>query len=370
MPDLAEIFRRYGQQYREKYNKTILPGQLRALWDIENCRTETFGGHAYLCEDNACRQYVYSYHSCKNRHCPKCQNDSAEIWLRGQQDKLLPVPYFLVTATMPAELRGLAYTKQRIIYNILFQSSAAALQKLALDPRFIGGEIGMTGVMHTWDKTTGYHPHIHFLVPGGGLSGNHSQWLPAKEDFLIRVELISAIFRAKFRDALKKAGLFHLAPPAVWKKEWVVHCEPVGSGKEAIIYLARYVFRVALTNNRIVTVKNDQITFRCQDSETKQWYMKTLPALSFMHRFLQHVLPKNFQKVRYYGLFSHTKRNLLAVARYLLRVPRPRPKSKMAASHRLRCPKCNSSLRLVAKIQRRGRDPPPPQIFQKKPIFC
>jgi len=370
MPELAEIFRRYGQQYREKYKDTILPGQLRAMWDIENCRTETMGGHAYLCEEDSCGKYIYSYHSCKNRSCPKCQNDTAEIWCKNQQDKLLPVQYFLVTATLPAELRGVAYAKQKIIYDILFTSAAAALQKLALDPRFVGGEIGMTGVLHTWDKTAGHHPHIHFLVPGGGLSPDRGQWLPAKEDFLIRVELISKIFRAKFRDALKKASLFHHVSKKVWRKEWVVHCEPVGSGREALIYLARYVFRVAITNNRIVAIENDEVTFRCQDSETKQWYLKTLPALAFIHRFLKHVLPKNFQKVRYYGLFSHKKRHLLAVARYLLRIRLPRPTSKKPVGHGLRCPKCNGTLRLVAEIKRFGRGPPPLYAFRTKPIYC
>lgn len=167
MPEMAEIFRRYGQQYREQNKDSILPSQLRAMWDIENCRTEVMGGHAYLCENTSCsQQYVFSYHSCKNRSCPKCQNDSAEVWLRNQQDKLLPVPHFLVTATLPAELRCLAYATQRVIYNILFQSSAAAIQKLALDPRFIGGEIGMIGVMHTWDKSMG-HPPAHPLPSAG-----------------------------------------------------------------------------------------------------------------------------------------------------------------------------------------------------------
>lgn len=368
MPELAEIFRRYGQQYREQYKNKTLPSQLRAMWNIENCRTERMGGHAYLCEDDSCGQYLYSYHSCKNRHCPKCQNDAAESWLQCQRDKLLPVPHFLVTATLPAELRGVAYAGQRRIYNILFQSSAAALRKLALDPRFIGGEIGMVGVMHTWDKAAGYHPHIHFLVPGGGLSPDHSQWLSAKENFLVRVELLSAIFRAKFRDALKRQNLFHLVPAKVWRKNWVVHCEPVGSGKEALIYLARYVFRVAIANSRIIAVEDDQVTFRCQDSETKRWYPKTLPALSFIHRFLQHVLPKNFQKVRYYGLFSHTKRHLLAMARYLLRVPRPLPKHKGTGCG-LRCPKCKSSVRLVASIPRSGRGPPPLHLYSTKPIY-
>jgi hypothetical protein len=224
-------------------------------------------------------------------------------------------------------------------------------------------------VLHTWDKTTGYHPHIHYLVPAGGLSPDHSQWLTTKNNnFLIRVELISAIFKAKFRDELKKIGLFHLVPGEVWQKNWVVHCEPVGSGKEAAIYLARYVFRVAISNNRIVSIDDDQITFRCQNSKTKEWYLKTLPALDFIQRFLQHVLPKNFQKVRYYGIFAHTNRNLLAVARYILRAPLP-PPEKATDSHR-RCPKCNSALRMLAKIPPTGRGPPIAITSQTPAYYC
>ena len=322
---MADIFRRYGRQYREKYADGILPSHLRAMRDIENCRTEAMGGHLYLCENHACGQFVYSYHSCKNRHCPKCQHDQAEIWLKKQQDKLLPVPHFLVTATLPAELRSLARANQKTIYNILFKTSAEAILKLARDPRFIGGEIGMTGVLHTWDKTCGYHRHIHYLVPAD-----------------------------------------------VWQKKWVVHCEPVGSGREAAIYLARYVFRVAISNNRIVSIDDDQITFRCLDAKTSKWYLKTLPALDFIHRFLQYVLPKSFQKVRYYGLFAHTNRSLLEVARYILGTPlSPPDPAKSENSHsQLRCPKCNSSLRLVEKIPRPDRTPPHPATSRSLPYYC
>jgi hypothetical protein len=373
MPELADIFRRYGRQYRQKYADGILPSHLRAMRDIEHCRTESMGGHLYRCENHACGQFVYSYHSCKNRHCPKCQNDQAEIWLNKQQDKLLPVQHFLVTATLPAELRSLARSNQKTVYNILFKTSACAILILARDPRFIGGEIGMTGVLHTWDKTCGYHPHVHYLVPAGGLSPDHSEWRAARSNnFLIRVELISAIFKAKFRDELKKTGLFDLVPDEVWQKNWVVHCEPVGSGREAAIYLARYVFRVAISNNRIVSIDNDQITFRCLDAKTRQWYLKTLPALDFIHRFLQHVLPKSFQKVRYYGLFAHTNRNLLEVARYILGAPLPSPEpAKTENAHpQLCCPKCNGALRLVEKIPRPGRGPPHSSTSRSLPYYC
>lgn len=359
MVELADIFRRYGPEYRDKFKDRMLPSHLRAMQDIENCRTQCMGGHIYLCQNEACQEFVYSYHSCKNRHCPKCQKDQTQIWLQKQRQLLLPVPYFLVTFTLPEELRRTARSNQKTLYNILFRTSAAALQKLALDPRFIGGQIGMTGVLHTWDKKVGYHTHVHYLVPGGGLSPDHSRWLPAKNDFLVRVEPLSIIFRAKFRDALKKAGLFEAVPSEVWEKDWVAHSEPVGYGEEAVKYLARYVFRVAITNNRFVKLENDNVTFRYQDSDTKQWRLMSLPALEFVRRFLQHVLPKGFQKVRHYGLFSPTKRNLLAVARYILRsrITIALPSSPCKA--KLHCPKCGSALRLVGRISRYGRAPPP-----------
>ena len=359
MLELADIFRRYGPEYQEKYKESILPSHDRAITDIINCRTESMGGHAYLCENDSCRQeYVYSYHSCKNRHCTKCQNDQAEKWLQKQKEKLLPVPYFLVTPTLPAELRKVARSNQKIVYNILFKTSAAALQELALDQRFIGGEIGIVGIMHTWDKAIGYHLHCHYLVPGGGLSPDHSRWMPAGNDFLVHFKPLAILFKAKFRDALKEANLFEAVSPQVWKKDWGVHCEAVGSGKEAAIYLARYVFRVALTNNRLVKMENDQITYRCQDSQTKKWYFKTLPALEFIHRFLQHVLPKGFQKVRYYGLYSNRKKQLLAVARYILqaRVEDHGPVAPLKTKPC--CPNCGSALRLIAKMKPAGRGPP------------
>lgn len=350
MPELAEVFRRHGSEYRERYAGKILPSQLRAMRDIEHCRTETMGGHAYLCPDKDCGHVVYSYHSCKNRHCPKCRHDDAELWLHKQQGQLLPVPHFLVTATLPAELRILARTHQKIVYSILFKASAAAIIKLAHDNRFIGGEIGMTGVLHTWDKAGGYHPHVHYLVPAGGLSPDRSQWRPAKSKFLIRVELISAIFRAKFRDHLQRDGLLDLVPPHVWQKDWVVHCKHVGSGSQALIYLARYLFRVAITNSRIVAVDDRQVAFRCQDAKSGKWQLKKLPPLTFIHRFLQHVLPKGFQKVRYYGLLSPRKKPLCAVARYILRADDGREKSPTPVKPKPRCPKCGKALLLAGRI--------------------
>jgi len=359
MIEVANIFHRYGQQYREKYKDRMPPSHLRAMRDIEDCRTKHMGGHVYVCENEACEEEnIYVYHSCKNRHCPKCQNDQAELWLQKQQNRLLPVLYFLVTFTLPEELRSVTRSNQKALYNILFQTSAAALQKLALDPRFLGGHIGMTGVLHTWDRILGYHPHIHYLVPGGGLSPDHTQWLPSKNDFLVRVEPLSIIFRAKFKAALKEIGLFKAAASAAWNKNWVVHSKPVASGKEAMVYLARYVFRVAISNNRLLNIDNDQVTFEYQNSETKELRQMTVTALSFIRRFLQHILPKGFIKVRYYGLLSPANRNLLAVVMHLLEEHTPAAIPKPAAKAELCCPKCCKPLRFVGRIDYSERGPP------------
>jgi hypothetical protein len=251
MVELADIFRRYGPDYIERFGARMLPSHHRALRDIVACRTEQMGGQLYCCENPDCEHFVYAYHSCGNRSCPKCGQDKTQRWIEKQHNLLLPTHYFLVTCTLPGELRPIARSNQKIVYDLLFKSSAAALQKLAKDPRFVGGDIGMMGGLHTWQRDMGYHPHVHFIVPGGGLSPDRSQWLPSNTEFFVPVEALSPIFRAKFRDALKKTDLFDSVPAGVWEKDWVVHCKPVGNGNSALKYLAPYIYRVAITNNRI-----------------------------------------------------------------------------------------------------------------------
>jgi ribosomal protein L37AE/L43A len=250
--ELAEIFRLYGPAYREKYGAHMPPSHLDAMTDIEQCRTEVLGGHVYQCPE--CGEKRYSYHSCQNRHCPKCQNAAGQEWLEQQQALLLPVPYFLLTCTLPEALRELARSHQKLLYGLLFRTSAAAAQQLAQDPRFVGGTLGMIGVLHTWTRALIYHPHIHYLVPGGGLATDGSAWQPAREGFLLPVRALSVLFRAKFRDALQQTELFAQIPPEVWTQDWVVHCQPVGDGAHALKYLAPYIFRVAISNRRIRSV--------------------------------------------------------------------------------------------------------------------
>ena len=349
MSELAEIFHQHGPAYREKFKGRIPASHLKAIAAIEQCRTEALGGHVYTCDD--CGGTRYSYHSCKNRHCPKCQNEAGQQWLARQQALLLPVPYFMVTFTLPEGLRALARSNQRLVYDVLFQTSAAALQTLAADARFVGGQLGFLGVLQTWSRDLTYHPHVHYLVPGGGLSADGQTWLRARNAFFVHVKPLSRLYRAKFRAALAKTDLLAQVPASVWRQEWVVHCQPVGSGQAALKYLAPYIFRVALSNKRILKLQDGQVTFRYRDSATRRWQSCTLPAEEFIRRFLQHVLPKGFQKVRYYGFFSAGQRQRLQQAHHLLGTANP-PVSALATQApaqppgpRLLCPTCGQPMR-------------------------
>jgi putative transposase/transposase-like zinc-binding protein len=361
MVEVAEILRLHGAQYRAKYASRMLRSHLRAMRDIESCRTASLGGEVYLCKK--CDLYRYSYHSCKNRHCPKCQNGQANEWLDEQKNLLLPVTHFMVTFTLPEELRGMARSNQKTVYNILFRASSQALQKLALDPRFIGGRIGMVGVLHTWTRDLRYHPHVHYIVAGGGLD-QEGRWKASREDFLVHVIPLGIIFRAKVRDEIKKAGLYSQVDKRVWKKEWVVHSEPVGSGEQAFKYLAPYIFRVAISNNRILKLEDGKVTFKYKESATDQIRFSQVTAEEFIRRFLQHVLPERFVKVRYYGLLSPSNRHLLHKARQLLGGPdierglASQDQDAQLAGEGRRCPVCGDELILVRRLGRHGREPP------------
>lgn len=232
------------------------------------------------------------------------------------------------------------------------------MQKLAKDPRFVGGDIGMMGGLHTWKRDMSYHPHVHYIAAGGGLSADRSQWLSCKKKFFVPVQSLSVIFRAKFRDALKKTDLFDEVPHCVWENDWVIHCKPVGSGEKALTYLAPYIYRVAITNNRIESCDNGEVTYRFKNSRTDQWETKTLPGFDFMHRFLQHVLPKGFVKIRYYGFMAPGRRNLLAVALYLLGASKPLSVVYPVPKKDHLCPCCGSPLRLIKPLGEVTRAPP------------
>jgi hypothetical protein len=274
------------------------------------------------------------------------------------------VPYFLLTFTLPAGLRAFTRSNQRVIYNLLFRASAAATQQLACDPRFVGGQIGLIGILHTWGRDLNYHPHVHYLVPGGGLSGDGRSWLPAREDFLVHVKPLSILFRAKFRDALKKTALFALVPPETWRQDWVVHCQPVGNGLATLKYLAPYIFRVAISHKRILKLAHGKVTFRYVESSTGQTRICTLAVEEFIRRFLQHVLPKGFVKIRYYGLFSSGLRHRLRQARHLLgaedlrQAVEPAQETAPNSEVACRCPQCGQVMRLTQTVKPNRHRPP------------
>jgi len=367
MTILGEIFRRYGPAYRARFGRSLSKSQLQAMQAIEACRTEALGGHVYTCP--SCQIRRYSYHSCRNRHCPTCQQDVTQAWLAEQQSLLLPVPYFLVTFTLPSELRTIARQQPQALYPLLFRTSAAALQQLAQDPRFLGGQIGMLGVLQTWTREMRYHPHVHYLVPALALAPDGTRWLVGKQDFLVHVKPLSELFRAKFRVGLRQTPWAGQVDARAWAKPWVVDCRPVGSGASALKYLAPYIFRIALSNNRIEQVANDAVTFRYTEGKTGAQKRATLPLDTFIGRFLAHVLPKGFVKVRYYGLLAVGKRRLLASVRSILALRQavaPPPRTTGALEPLVappeadvrRCPSCGQPMQLVQTL--------PPKRQQKE----
>jgi hypothetical protein len=312
--ELADIVRAAGEVDQRLRGATLLHSHRRALHDIMACRTATLGGHVQACDHCGTRQY--SYHSCRNRHCPKCHREQTERWLDRQRARLLPCAYFLLTFTVPAELRALARAQQKLVYGLLMTAAAAALLKLTADPCHLGARPGVLAVLHTWTRALLYHPHVHMLVTAGGLRDADQTWVePRHAAFLVPGRALSRLFRGKMRAGLRTAGLLDHVPPAVRRHEWVVHVQHAGTGEKVLDYLARYVFRVALVNSRLERFEAGHVTFRYRDGRTGLLRRCTLDAVAFLDRFLQHVLPRGFTKVRHYGLFSPARRDLLAQAR-------------------------------------------------------
>ncbi len=353
MPLIQDIFTQYGSLYLMKYGKNMPPMHKKALVAIMNCRTKSLGGEVYYC--SKCNEYHYSYHSCQNRHCLVCQNNDAEEWIEKQKKMMLPFIYFLATFTMPDELRELCRRNQKLFYTILFKASADALKLLAKDEKYLGADIGMIGILHTWTRAMIYHPHAHYLIPGGGIGNNGKTVRFSDDDFLMHVKPLSIIFKAKFRDSLKKQApeVFNKICANTWKRDWVVHIKPVGNGEKALEYMGRYLFRVAISQNRILKLENGKVTFRYTDSKTGKTKIVILEALEFIRRFLQHVLPHNFMKVRYYGFLTAASKKKLAKLRkmlYLDSIPANEPENDQQLPKVLLCPICGSQLQWVEKF--------------------
>ena len=369
MLEVADIIRRHGAAVRAQLGTGLLPSYARALRDLVACRTAACGGQLTQC--TACGEQVYRYHSCRNRHCPKCGGDQTARWLERHQARLLPCPHYLITVTLPAALRPVAFGHQAVVYGALMRCAAAALQALAADPRFIGTSVGCIAVLHTWTRALLYHPHVHLIVTAGGLSADRTQWIaPKNPAFLVPVQAMSVIVRAKMCAALKGAALLEKVPPKVWTTPWVVHAKPAGDGARVLDYLARYLFRVAISNSRLEQIDEDRVTFRYRDNRTQETRRATVSGVEFLRRFLQHVLPRRCTKVRYYGLWSATRRQDLALARTLLVAERTpaspvqppgasttTPVTSPAAAPV--CPRCHlGTLTLIAILRPQRKVPP------------
>jgi hypothetical protein len=327
--EIADVFRCFAGDYLLAHGASMLASHRRAITDILACRTEALGGHLWRCE--ACSAEVYSYHSCKNRSCPKCHTDQTDRWLEARKLEMLPCRYFHVTITVPEELRDVMRANQRDGYAVLMKAAAESIIEIARDPRYVGATVGVLAVLHTWTQQLVYHPHVHCLVTGGGVSDDGSNWHPARNGFLVPIRALAKLVRGKLRAALAKRRPDLVLPKAAWGKPWVVDCTAWGEGDEAVLrYLARYVFRIAITNSRIVGLDDKGVTIRHKDRKSMQWRTTRLSGQEFMRRFLQHVLPKGLHKVRYFGLWHPTRREHAARARLLLRLERTAAPSRDA----------------------------------------
>lgn len=352
---VADVFRRFGGSYLKAHGAAMLPSHRRAIADIVACRTEALGGQRWGCTE--CGTLSHVFHSCRNRACPTCHGEQTRSWLEQRQAEMLPVPYFHVTVTVPEELRAVLRRQQVAGYGALIAAGASAIVDLGRDPRWVGGTVGVLAVLHTWTQRLDYHPHVHCLVTGGGLSADGTTWHPAgKTTFLFPKSALATLARARFRDALAKLGIKHDLPPQIWQIPWVVHITPWGTGEQAVLdYLARYAFRIAITDRRIQAVTDQTVSFRYKDRAAGRDRTMTVPGHEFMRRFLQHVPPAGFHKVRYYGLWHSSRRQQRQILRNVLLLEQPADPTAAAAQpaepaagppEPRRCPHCKTG-RLV-----------------------
>jgi len=381
--EVADIFRAHGPAYRLANAGHLSLSQLRVMSAIEACRTEALGGHVAAC--TKCGHQHIAYNSCKNRHCPKCQAPAARDWMAARAEDLLPVEYFHVVFTLPAEIARIALWNKRAVYGLLFKASAETVATIAADPKRLGARVGMTSVLHTWGSALSHHPHIHMIVPGGGLSPDGTRWIGCKPGFFLHVRVLSRLFRRLFLEGLADlhhagqlrffgdlTGLADASAFAEWlkplrKTEWVVYAEPPFGGPEAVLaYLSRYTHRVAISNHRLVSTDAGTVAFKWKDYRIKRgdrMKVMRLPTFEFIRRFLMHVLPDRFHRIRHYGFLAGAgRKEKVARIRALLgdiKAAEPdQPSDEAAPPLTLRepCPCCGGQMRIIETF-RRGQLP-------------
>jgi Putative transposase/Transposase zinc-binding domain len=379
--EVADIFRGHGPAWRQANAGHVSLGQLKVMSAIESCRTAALGGHVARCED--CASTTIAYNSCRNRHCPKCQGAAAKEWLAEREAELLPVPYFHVVFTLPASIGDIAYQNKAVIYDILFKASAETLITIAADPKHLGARVGVTSVLHTWGSALTHHPHVHMIVPGGGISLDGKRWISCRPGFFLPVRVLSRLFRRLFLErliaahatgrlnffsdhaALADAQVFaaYLAP--LRKIEWVVYAKRPFGGPEAVLaYLSRYTHRVAIANSRLIALDDKGVTFRWKDYRSEgrgRFKIMTLATHELIRRFLIHVLPRGFHRIRHYGLFASSKRvDNITRARELLDRTAPQSEARDAADTEANepqtlshpCPHCGGRMIIIETFAR------------------
>jgi len=383
--EVADIFRDHGAAWRNANVGHVSLDQLKVMSAIERCRTAALGGHVARCED--CAHIAVAYNSCRNRHCPKCQAAAAREWLAAREADLLPVAYFHVVFTLPAAIADIAYQNKAVIYDILFTASAETMIAIAADPKHLGARIGITSVLHTWGSALTHHPHVHMIIPGGGIAVDGSRWISSRPDFLVHVKVLARLFRGKFLamliDAHSRGRLkffnthVGLTDKRTFKKflaplrrtEWVVYCkQPFAGPQQVLRYLARYTHRVAISNRRLVAADDGGVSFHWKDYRVEgsgRWKTMTLTPHEFIRRFLMHVLPKGFHRIRHYGLLASGRRAAnIARARDLLAVPPPSQPPDISAAAAMDqprmlprpCPCCGGCMFIIETFAR-GSEP-------------
>jgi predicted Zn-ribbon and HTH transcriptional regulator len=373
--EVADIFRGHGPAWRRANAGHVSLDQLKVMSAIERCRTAALGGHVARCED--CAYTTIAYNSCRNRHCPKCQGAAARAWFAERQAELLPVPYFHVVFTLPGPIADIAYQNKAVIYDLLFKLSAETMLTIAADPKRLGARIGITSVLHTWGSALTHHPHVHMIVPGGGISPDGSRWVSCRPGFFLPVRVLSRPFRRLFLKALTAAhaagrlNFFgnhaHLADAQAFatylaplhKAEWVVYAKRPFGGPEAVLaYLSRYTHRVAIANSRLIAFDQQGVTFRWKDYRVEgpdRYKLMTLTTDEFIRRFLIHVLPRGFHRIRHYGLLAKAScADNIARARELLAVPKPerQPADDAANDNTQACPCCGGRMIVIESFER------------------
>lgn len=385
--EIADIFRRHGSAWRAAHAGHVSLGQLKVMSAIETCRTAALGGHIEGCED--CGHRRIAYNSCRNRHCPKCQGAAAREWLAAREADLLPVGYFHVVFTLPAEIADIAAQNKAVIYDLLFRAASQTMLTIAADRRHLGARIGITAVLHSWGSALTHHPHLHMIVPGGGISLDGQRWVSSRPAFLLPVRVLGSLFRRLFltrllelhtagrlrffgkQASLADAPLFRRHLASVRKKPWIVYAKPPFAGPAAVLaYLSRYTHRVAISNRRLIALDAGGVTFRFKDYRrdgAERYRTMTLTTDEFIRRFLLHVLPRGFHRIRHYGLLaSGTRRDNLARARELLAAPATPPAAPDAtlepSEHQPPCPCCGGRMIIIETFERcsQPRAPPAP----------